>query len=147
MIPSLLRRLATRVVAAALLCAAVASCDDATGSVPSEAVGTYTLVQVNGMALPARITDTATQQVDIVAGGMIVRADGTYRETRTSSVTDSSGTRTGSSFTEGTLHVTGSTLEVRERLGGTYSGTFTGETLSYTLTAGSSGVSFTYDRN
>lgn len=147
MIPSLLLRPTTRVVVAVLLCAAAASCEDTTGSIPSEAVGTYTLVQVNGMALPARVTDTPEQQVDIVSGAMTVRADGSYRETRTNRVTDASGTRTGSSFTEGTLHVTGSSLEVRERLGGTYSGSYAGETLSYTVSTGASSVSFTYDRD
>lgn len=126
--------------------ALLASCDDPAGSVPSAAVGTYTLVRVNGQLLPVRIIDTPDQKVDMVGGGMIVRADGSYRESRDSRVTDAQGTRTGTSFTEGTLHVTGSSLQVRERAGGTYNGTYGDGSLSYSIPSGAGSVTFTYQK-
>jgi hypothetical protein len=129
-----------------LLLLLAASCDDPAGSVPSEAVGTYALTRVNGQPLPVRITDTPDQQVDIVLGRMIVRADGSYRESRDSRVTDAQGTRTGTSFTEGTLEVSGSSLEVRERVGGTYTGTWGDGSLSYSIPTGPAVVTFTYEK-
>lgn len=133
-----------RALWAAVLLVAAISCDDPTGSVPAAAVGTYTLARVNDQPLPVRITDTPELRVDIVAGAMVVRSDGTYRETRQSQLTDADGTRTGGSFTEGTLHVSGMSLEVRERAGGTYSGTYSESGITYTVPAGATSVSFTY---
>jgi hypothetical protein len=141
------RRQLRRNIAAIALAVVSAACDDATGSVPSEVVGSYTLTRVNGMALPVRVTDSAELQVDVLSGAMNVVADGSYRETRESRITDASGTRTGSSFTEGTLRVSGTSIEVRERLGGSYSGTISPSTLSYSVTAGTTSVSFTFQKD
>lgn len=146
MIAASLRRLAA--LSVVLPCFALAGCGDPTGSVPSEAVGTYTLASVNGMAPPVRISDTPTQQVDIVAGTLLVRGDGSYREARESRITDSAGTRAGASFTEGTLRVSGSSVQVRERAGGRYSGSFDGTTISYTVAAGAAAaITFTYEKD
>lgn len=139
------RSVASRVFALCVL-SLLAACDDPTGSVPSTAVGTYALTRVNGQLLPVRITDTPDQQVDIVLGTMIVRADGSYRESRDSRVTDAQGTRTGTSFTEGTLRVSGSSLQVRERVGGTYNGTYADGSLSYSIPTGAAIVTFTYEK-
>lgn len=135
-----------RFLAFCVLSLLAASCDDPTGSIPSAAVGTYVLTRVNGQLLPVRITDTPEHKVDIVLGRMTVRADGTYRESRDSRVTDDQGTRTGTSFTEGTLHVSGSSLQVRERVGGTYNGTYGDGSLSYSIPTGAAIVTFTYEK-
>jgi hypothetical protein len=140
------RSIAARALALCLLALPVASCDDPTGSVPAAAVGTYALTRVNGQALPVRITDTPDQKVDIILWRLIVRADGSYRESRDSRVTDAQGTRVGTSFTEGTLHVSGSSLQVRERVGGTYNGTYADGSLSYSIPTGAALVTFTYEK-
>ena len=59
-------------------------------------------------------------------------------------MTDAAGTRTGTSFTEGTLDVSGGTVEVREREGGTYPGTYADGSISYTIPLSGGGISFTY---
>jgi hypothetical protein len=141
---SLLPRAGVAGLAAALLWVPLAACDDPTGSVPAAAVGTYSLSSVNGLAVPARVTDTPDLKVDILSGTLLVRANGSYRETRESLVTEPDGPRTASFFAEGTLNVSGSSLEVRERLGGTYAGSYAGTTLSYTVPGGATAVTFTY---
>ena len=135
-----------RPLASLLLLLAIASCDDATGTVPDAAVGLYDLTRVNGQLLPVRIVATAEQQVDITGGRLNVRANGSYRESRDSRITDAAGTRTGTAFTEGTLHVSGATLEMREREGGSYPGTFVDGDISYTIPVGEGGISFTYEK-
>ena len=144
---SFLPRAGAAGLAAALLWAPLAACEDPTGSVPAEAVGTYSLSSVNGMALPVRITDTPDLMVDVLSGTLLVRANGSYRETRESRVTEPDGPRTASSFTEGILRVSGSSLEVRERQGGTYAGSYAGTTLSYSIPAGAASVTFTYEKD
>jgi hypothetical protein len=144
---SLLPRARAAGLAAALLWVPLAACDDPAGSVPAAAVGTYSLSSVNGLTLPARITDTPDLKVDILSGTLLVQANGSYRETRESRVTEPDGPRPASSFTEGTLNVSGSSLEVRERAGGTYAGTYAGTTLSYSIPAGATSVTFTYEKD
>ena len=123
----------------------LAACDDATGAVPDAAVGLYDLARVNGQPLPTRIVDTPEQQVDITGGRLQVRADGTYRESRDSRITDAAGTRTGTSFTEGTVHVSGGSVELREREGGRYPGTYDDGSITFTIPAGG-GISFSYEQ-
>ena len=45
-----------------------------------------------------------------------------------------------------TLHVSGATLEMREREGGSYPGTFVDGDISYTIPVGEGGISFTYEK-
>ncbi len=122
----------------------LAACGDGGPTDPSQsAVGTYTLVQVNGSALPALLGQFAEGGVDVLSGTLTLRGDRTYTETVNVRITPSTGVvQTFPAIEDGTFTVTGSTVQFQTSDGDTYSGTLSGTTLSYNV----DGLSATYQK-
>ncbi|CAN5837201.1 hypothetical protein BH23GEM6_BH23GEM6_24240 [soil metagenome] len=121
----------------------LAACGDGGPTDPTQsAVGTYTLVQVNG-ALPALLEQFPEGRVDVVSGTLRLRGDRTYTETVNLQFTPSTGVvQTFPATENGTFTVTGSTVQFQTSDGDTYSGTLSGNTLSYNV----DGFSATYQK-
>lgn len=145
------RRLVRICILGGTLGGVLTACDQPTGVVPAEAVGTYRLVSVNGGRLPALVAATTERQVEIVSGELVVLFGGLLREERVSHITDSSGTTADSAVMEGTLHVRGSALEVHAEGGARYAGFYAHSPrqpeLSFTVPVAGGEITFTYRQN
>ena len=108
--------------------------DDGPTETSESAVGTYALVQVNGSNLPALFAQDANGKVEVLSGTFTVRSDKSYTETLNGRSTPISGVVQTFSVTEnGTYSVSGSTVQFQPSDGGSYSGTLSGNSLSYSV--------------
>lgn len=117
--------------------------DDAPTDPTQAAVGTYTLVQVNGSTLPALIGQFAEGRIDVLSGTLTLRNDKSFTETVNVRITPTTGViQTFPSTENGTFTVTGTTVQFQTSERGSYSGTLSGNTLTYNV----EGISATYQK-
>jgi hypothetical protein len=138
-----------RPVLLATMCAValLTGCNGTEESDPgSTAVGTYTLVSVNGGALPATTQNDATIKTEVLSGTFVVNADETFSEARQGRLTLNGGTPQLITATQtGTWTVSGTQLSF---VSGTtqnpviFTGTYVAGTLTYT----SGGTTFIYQQ-
>ena len=109
----------------------LAACGDDSPTDPTQsAVGTYTLVQVNGSPLPAYLGQSPQGRADVLSGTLTLRNDKSYTEMVNVQVTPLIGAvHTVPVNENGTFTITGRTVQFMPDTGGTYSGTLTGTTL------------------
>jgi hypothetical protein len=74
----------------ALALFAVGCKSDSTAPKVPEA-GTYTLLSVNGVNVPAVTADNAVLKTEILSGTLVINADGTFSETRAGRITPAGG--------------------------------------------------------
>lgn len=140
------------VMSAVSLVAVVASSGCANGH-PTESdpieVGTYTLLTVNGTAVPVTTVQNATQTSEILSGTYIVYGNHTFGETRVGRITLAGGApQTISSSQTGTWETAGgqihfTVLNTSGTIVASWSGTFAGGVLTYTY----QGQTFVYKQN
>lgn len=122
----------------------LAACGDDSPTDPTEAaVGTYALVRVNGSTLPALVEQDATGKADVLSGTLTLRSDKSYTETFNVRFTPAAGAVQTFPVTEnGTFTVTNSTVQFKDSDGLTYTGTLSGNSLSYNV----EGFAVTYQK-
>ena len=118
----------------ALLLPLAACGDDGPTDPTQSAVGTYTLVQVNGSPVPALLGQFEEGRIDVLSGTLTLRNDKSYTETVNVRFTPTTGVVQTIPVTEnGTFTVTGSTVQFKTSDGETYSGTLSGKFLEYNV--------------
>ena len=118
----------------ALLLPLTACGDDGPTDPTQSAVGTYTLVQVNGSPVPALLGQFEEGRVDVLSGTLTLRNDKSYTEMVNLRFTPTTGVvQTIPVNEDGTFTVTGSTVQFKTSDGDTYSGTLSGNTLEYNV--------------
>lgn len=107
----------------------VAGCRDNGITDPVDAAaGSYSLVELNGSALPI----PAGQQAEVVSGYLTLRRDSSYVVVINTQVASTTGPiRIVALIENGTFSADGNALQFRPAGGGTYNGTRDGNTLSY----------------
>lgn len=105
------------------------------------AVGTYTLVSVNGEPMPAKYNDYSWGTVKIASGTLALRSDRSFTETLVANTTytDGSPPSTQNVIINGTYQVTGTQVTF------TLPADVDGPAFSYTGAVGNGAVSYTYD--
>jgi hypothetical protein len=100
------------------------------------ALGTYTLVQLDGAPLPAFLLEDRRGRFEVLNGSIILRSDGSYRVDESYSFTPVTGVpEPSSAFELGTFSIVGESVEFK--VGGGVgaavmrSGTWRGDTLLY----------------
>ena len=122
------------VLCLALLLPLAACGDDGPTDPTQSAVGTYTLVQVNGSPLPALLGQFPEGRIDVLSGTLTLRNDKSYTEMVNVRFTPTTGVVQTIPVTEnGTFTVTGSTVQFNTSDGETYSGTLSGKFLEYNV--------------
>ena len=121
-----------RLVAAATLSVAlVSACSDSTG--PSTIFGTYTLATINGFNLP-RLVDsdpTTGTTVEVTAGTVVVREDGTFTDHTDFRITQGSQVTTDFTEANGAWNRTGDVITFTPNdASGSYSMTISSRTLT-----------------
>jgi hypothetical protein len=115
---------------------------------PAE-VGTYTLVSVNGTAVPVTTIQNSTQTTEILSGTFVVNRNHTFEETRVGRLTLAGGTpQTINSSQTGTWEAaTGqihfNALNSSQTVVASWSATYSANTLTYTY----QGATFAYKKN
>ncbi len=113
------------------------------------AVGTYTLTQVNGSALPALYFQNSQERFDFVSGSLVIRANKSYTKTQNLRITYPSGAapKTSSGVENGTLSITGSQVTFFAPEGGVGAAfSYTGAYASGVVTSTLEGFSFGYTK-
>jgi hypothetical protein len=96
------------------------------------AVGIYSLVELNGSALPIQVGQQADGQVEVISGYLTLRRDSSYVAVINTRVTAPAGpVRIVASVEIGTFSAEGNAVQFRPAGAGTYSGTRDGRTISY----------------
>jgi hypothetical protein len=126
---------------------ALSACSSSYGDGPGPTVvGTYSLVTVNGAAVPATTQNDATIKTEILSGTFVVNADETFSESRQGRITLGGGTPSLITATQtGTWTSSGTQLSF---VSGTTQNPviFTGTYVSGTLTYTSAGSTFVYQQ-
>lgn len=134
--------LARAALALSLLVLPLAGCNDTTGPENDieAAAGTYTLRTVDGSALPVMLSQNATSRVDITAGTLVLRGDGSFTETLQGRETfAATGTTESVQYVEnGTFMVTGQVITFSVPQSGdfegvSWSGGIDDDVVTYTL--------------
>lgn len=113
-----------------LLAPLLAGCgSDATGPA-SDIAGSYTLQTVDNKSLPAVILELGNDTVEILAGEMLLRADGTFRSSITRRDTVGGTSTTETQVDEGQWGRTGSALTFFFSDGDRDAGTISGDALT-----------------
>jgi hypothetical protein len=127
----------------ALISGCATTDDSGPGATP---VGTYSLVSVNGSALPATTQNDATIKTEVLSGTFVVNADESFSESRQGRITLNGGAPQAITATQtGTWTVSGTQLSF---VSGTtqnpviFTGTYVAGTLTYT----SGGATFVYQQ-
>jgi hypothetical protein len=121
-------------------------CGDSSGpkQIAVAEAGTYTLVAVNDMPLPAVVLETSTLVGEILSGTIVIRADSTFTETRQARITSNGVASTTNGTTNGTFSISAGTATFR--VSGTTPTTYTGSFGPGTLTATVQGTVLKYQR-
>jgi len=132
---------------AALCCTTLAACSSS--EAPTDArVGVYTLVTINGTALPVTTLQNAAITQVIIAGQLALTADGRFGETRIGNVTptggttsqvtsNQSGTWTDQQASDGSRNqLVFTSLDSQGKTLATFPGTFSGNQITATLNGG-----------
>ena len=122
----------------------LAACGDDGPTDPTQsAVGTYTLVQVNGSPLPAFLGQSGGLRIEILSGTMTLRSNKSYTDSENRRRTSAGGVAETYQFIEeGTFTVTGSTVQFHASNGPRYSGTLRGKFLEFTA----AGINAKYEK-
>lgn len=121
--------------------ATLVGCEDGTGPIPASAVGTYSLVAVDGSPLPTALGPVTAQQITATRGDLILAADGDYLQLIQTSYLDGNGQQqTGTNRTLGEFSVNGSRIEMEERLGPTRVGAIASGDIEYSIDVGGASV-------
>lgn len=121
---------------------------DPTESDPVE-VGTYTLLSVNGTAVPATVVQNSTMTSEILSGTFTVSGNQTFAESRVGRFTPAGGApQTINSSQTGTWEKAGGQLSFTAlNTSGTIVASFSGTYAAGTLTYTSQGTTFVYKKN
>ena len=126
----------------------LAACGDDTLSPPDltqAAVGTYTLVQIDGRTLPALLATVDDAPLHVLSGTFTLRSDKSYTQTVNFQITrpaSAGGVETFDRVGNGTFAVVGTTVQFRTSDGIVLrSGTLIGNTLSF-----DTGIGATYQK-
>lgn len=143
-----------RIAAMALLVGSlcVAACDDSDNLnfvIPPNAIGTFTLISVNGNALPAIVADTVSPPLTIraLSGQIVINANSTFSDVVLLEQTVQGNIITTSTRScTGTFSSSGNTLTFVEAATSGCGRTFTGVLSGTTLTASVLGVPAVFAR-
>ena len=116
----------------------VACGGDGPTSPSNNPVGSYSLSQVNGAALPQTYFQNSVGYVEVVSGTLVLRQDGSYTETRNNrAVYITGGTQSSSVVENGTYSITGTQVTFTIPASGgqsalSYTGAISGGAVTYT---------------
>jgi hypothetical protein len=129
-------------IAAVVIAISTLACGSDSPSEPNDdpyalVAGTYTLVSLNGRALPATLFQDATVRVDITAATLVMRANRTFTETIDAVEIRGTAQTPERQVHNGTYTLTGATAAFSVPAAGgfpafSFSGTLTGNVLVYT---------------
>ena len=115
----------------ALSAVSILACGDSSGPEFSSAVGTWSLVTVNGSALPFTVGLAQHYQLELLSDEFVASENGTYTESTTLRETESGTATTTTEQSNGTWTQTDNTVTVTESGGtGTATATISGNTIS-----------------
>jgi len=127
-----------------VLCFALACGSDSTTTQPTTAslAGTWSLQNINGIALPFVLAQTATSKSEVLSDIVTATSGGTYTEVTQIRTTLNGQATTSTENDAGTYTVTGNAVVIRSNDGSSASGTVNGTT--FTISVG--GIAFQFKK-